>query len=886
MYKKILFFCFFFCFGAALFAQEADTTAIKNLAAPENITPAELPVISYSLRKKYEIADIKVTGAKNYEDFVLIGFSGLSVGDKIEIPGDAITDAIKRFWKHGLFSDVQIHALKTTENKIWLEIVLKQRPIVSDISITGVKKGERKDILERIGMVKGSQITPNMIDRAKKVIKRYFEDKGFSNAGVQIAQKDDLSNPGKVFLDIDVNKNEKTKIHRIDITGNEAVKDITLKRAMKKTNEGFDLKRRFKLSWLKMFSTKKFVNDEYQNDLNNIISKYNELGYRDARIVSDTVTKHNEKKVDIHINIEEGQKYYLKSINWVGNTQYASDYLEYVLNMKPGDVYNQKKLNERLSSDEDAVANVYYNKGYIFFNLDPVETNVENDSIDLEIRMTEGPQATINRIMINGNDRLYEDVIRRELRTKPGQLFSKDALVRSLRELAQMGHFDPESMNPDVKPDAESGTVDIAYNLTSKGNDQVEFSAGWGQTGVIGRLSLKFTNFSLKNLFSPGGAHKGIIPQGEGQTLTLSAQTNARYYQSYSVSFMEPWLGGKRPNSLSVSAYYMRQTDMSSRYYSGYDPYGYSSYGYGYGYGSGYNDPYNSYYTTFDENKYFQVLGISTGYGKRLAWPDDYFSALAELSFQRYMMKDWNYFIVQNGDCNNLNLGLTLQRNSTDNPLYTRSGSQFTASVNFTPPYSLLDNKDYSSLPYNSAEKNKWIEYHKWKFRGKIFMPLASPESVKRTPVLMSRIEYGFLGYYNKNKISPFETYYMGGDGMTGYSSMYAQETVGLRGYSNGSLGTNNYAYSRLAFEFRYPFLLEPTTTIYGLAFAEAGNAWNTLKAFNPFELKRSAGAGIRIFLPMIGMLGIDWGYGFDKPMLNSPKISGSQFHFVLGQEF
>ncbi len=883
MYKKILFFCFFFCLGTISFAQgEADTTAIKQAVTPEDTIHTELPVISYSLNhKKYEIADIKVTGAKNYEDFVLIGFSGLSVGDKIDIPGDAITDAVKKFWKHGLFSDVKILATKMTDDKVWLEIALKQRPVVSDIAITGVKKGEKKDIEERIGMAKGSQITPNLIDRAKKIIKKYFEEKGFSNVDVQILQKDDLSNPGKVFLDVDINKHEKTKIHEIFIAGNEAISNNTLKKAMKKTNEGFDLKKRFKLSWLEMFSTKKFVNEEYQKDLDNIISKYNELGYRDAKIVSDTVENYSEKKVDIHINIEEGKKYYIKSINWVGNTQYPSGQLEYVLNMKPGDIYNQKKLNERLSSDEDAVSNVYYNKGYIFFGLDPVETNIENDSIDLEIRISEGPQATINRIIINGNDRLYEDIVRRELRTKPGQLFSKDALMRSLRELAQMGHFDPENLTPDVKPDAETGTVDIAYNLVSKGNDQVEFSAGWGQTGVIGRLSLKFTNFSLRNLFNPS-TYKGIIPQGEGQTLTLSGQTNARYYQSYSISFMDPWFGGKRPNTFSLSAYYMKQTDMSSRYYSGYNSY--SSYGYGYGY-----DPYSSYYTTYDEDKYFQVIGASVGYGKRLSWPDDYFSIMAELSYQRYMMKDWNYFIVQNGDCNNLNLGLTLQRNSTDNPLYTRSGSQFVASVTFTPPYSLWDNKDYSSMPDNSAEKNKWIEYHKWKFKGKLFMPLANPETVKRTPVLMSRIEYGFLGHYNKNKISPFETFYMGGDGMTGYSSTYATETIGLRGYENGSLtpstATQGYAYSRLALEFRYPFLLEPTSTIYGLAFVEAGNAWHTAKEFNPFELKRSAGFGVRIFLPMIGLLGLDWAYGFDSPVAGR-AISGSQFHFILGQEF
>ncbi|MCL2651129.1 MAG: outer membrane protein assembly factor BamA [Candidatus Azobacteroides sp.] len=866
MSKKIILFCISICYGVSLFAQEATDTIVA-------------PAISYSLNhKKFEIADIKVTGAPNYEDFVLIGFSGLSVGDKIEIPGDEITAAVKRFWKHGLFSDVKILATKMTDDKVWIEIALKQRPTISEITISGVKKGEKKDIEERIGIAKGSQVTPNLIDRAKKIVKKYFEEKGFSNIDVQILQRDDLSNPGKIFLDVDINRNEKTKIQAINITGNEVVSDLTLKKAMKKTNEGFNLKREFRLSWLKLFSTKKFVNEEFRNDLNHIIDKYNELGFRDAKIVSDSVERVGERKVNIFINIEEGQKYFIRNIDWVGNTQYSSSQLDYILNMKSGDVYNQRKLNERLSTDDDAVSNIYYNKGFIFFNLDPVETNVVKDSVDLEVRVSEGPQATINKVTIIGNDRLYEDVIRRELRTKPGQLFSRDALMRSLRELAQMGHFDPENMKPDVTPDAETGTVDIAYNLVPKGNDQVEFSAGWGQTGVIGRLSFKFSNFSARNLFNPS-SYKGIIPQGDGQTLTVSAQTNARYYQSYSISFLDPWFGGKRPNSFSVSAYFMRQTDMSSRYYGGYDPYSY--------YGGDYSD-YSDYYI-YDNSKYFQVLGASVGYGKRLTWPDDYFSIMAELSYQRYMMKDWNYFIVQNGDCNNLSLGLTLQRNSVDNPLYTRSGSMFVASVNFTPPYSLFDNKDYASMPDNSAAKNRWVEYHKWKFSGRMFMPLANPETVKHTPVLMSRIEYGFLGHYNSNKISPFETFYMGGDGMTGYSSMYATETIGLRGYENGSLtptaDTQGYVYSRMALEFRYPFLLEPSSTIYGLAFVEAGNAWHTPSSFNPFELKRSAGVGVRIFLPMIGLLGLDWAYGFDSPAIGAPK-SGSQIHFILGQEF
>ncbi|MEZ7947845.1 MAG: POTRA domain-containing protein, partial [Macellibacteroides fermentans] len=574
MYKRIVLFFIFLGYAFGAFAQESDTTKVENESG-------EVPVISYSLSpKQYKIEDIKVTGVKNYDDFVLIGFSGLSVGDMITVPGEEITAAVNRFWKHGLFSDVKILASKIQDDKVWLEIKLKQRPRISEVNYNGIKKGEREDLEAKLNLKKGFQITPNLIDRAKNVIQKFFDGKGFKNVDVQIVQKDDVSKEGEVIVDINIDKNEKTKINQIIFTGNSMLRDADLKKAMKKTNEKFAWKR-WKTSIKEMFSTKKFVTEEYEKDKKNIIDKYNELGYRDAVLLADSVINHDEKTVDVYLSISEGQKYYLKDINFVGNTQYPTDQLMAILGMKPGEVYNQKKLNERLTTDDDAVSNIYYNNGYLFFGADPVEVEVENDSIALEIRIQEGPQATINRIIINGNDRLYEDIVRRELRTKPGMLFSREDLIRSVRELAQMGHFDPENMNPNPVPDAENGTVDIQYNLVSKANDQVEFSAGWGQTGVIGKLSLKFTNFSMKNFLNPS-TYKGIIPQGEGQTLTLSGQTNGRYYQAYSVSFMDPWFGGKRPNTLSVSAYFSMQTDVSSNFLSrssyGMNPY-YSMYG-------------------------------------------------------------------------------------------------------------------------------------------------------------------------------------------------------------------------------------------------------------------------------------------------------------------
>lgn len=866
-------------FGCAL------TTAAQDV---NNTDETEKPVILYSgTPKKYEIADIKVEGAQNYEDYVIVGLSGLSKGQTITVPGDEITQACKRYWRHGLFSDVEITADKIEGDQIWLTIHLTMRPRVSDIRYNGVKKSEREDLESRIGMIKGGQITPNLVDRAKTLIKRYFDDKGFKNADVIITQRDDPEKKNEVIVNIDIDKKEKVKVHQITIVGNEALTTKKLKRVMKKTNEKGKL--------LNLFRTKKFIEDNYEADKQLIIDKYNELGYRDAIIVTDSIKPYDDRTVDIFMQIEEGQKYYLRNVTWVGNTLYPSEQLNFLLQMKKGDVYNQKLLEERTMTDDDAIGNLYYNNGYLFYSLEPVEVNIVGDSIDLEMRIYEGRQATINKVSINGNDRLYENVVRRELRTKPGDLFSKEALERSYREIAQMGHFNPENIQPDVQPDPTNGTVDINWNLESKANDQVEFSAGWGQTGVIGKLSLKFTNFSMANLFHKSDNYRGFLPQGDGQTLTISGQTNGSYYQSYSVSFFDPWFGGKRPNSFSVSAFYSIQTDISSNYYNSAYMNNYYNYYSGYGnYYGGYNNNYESFY---DPDKSIQMYGASIGWGKRLRWPDDYFTLSAELSYQRFILKDWSYLYIKlnngeymsTGNCNNLSLNLTLARNSTDNPIFPRRGSEFSASVQLTPPYSLFSNKDYSVYGKDdydeAASMFNWIEYHKWKFKSKTYTALTGGQ---KCPVIMTRAEFGLLGHYNKYKKSPFETFYMGGDGMTGYSTSYASETIALRGYENGSLtpyGSEGYAYVRLGAELRYPLMLENSTSIYALGFIEGGNAWTDVSKFNPFQLKRSAGVGVRIFLPMIGMMGIDWAYGFDK-INGSSQYSGSQFHFILGQEF
>lgn len=830
------------------------------------------------------VGGIAVSGVQGYEDYMLSGISGLSVGQTITVPGTDITDAVKRYWKHGLFSDVSISADSIVGNKIYLNIYLQTLPRVSEINYIGLKKSERDDMEAKLGLLKGGQVTPNTISRAKFLAKKYFDDKGFNNADIDIMQRDDVSNKNSVILDVIVDKKAKMRVRHIEIVGNKALSDKKIKGtlfskgAFKKIHESgkFD----------NIFKSKKYTPERWKEDKRNLIKKYNEYGYRDAVILKDSVWTVDDKHVDILVKVDEGVKYYLRNITWVGNTVYSTDYLNALLGMKKGDVYNQTLLNKRLTEDEDAVGNKYWNNGYLFYNLQPTEVNIVGDSIDLEMRITENQQARLNHVRINGNDRLYENVIRRELKTKPGDLFSKEALMRSARELASMGHFDPEKVNPDVKPDPEDGTVDINWNLVPKNNDQIEFSLGWSQSGLIGRVGLKLNNFSIRNLFSRNSEHRGILPIGDGEVLSLGVQTNGRFYQSYNMNYSTNWFGGKRPTQFSVGAYYSKATDVSSNFYNSSWRSNYMNYMYGYG-----NYAYNNYENYLDPDTYIKMFGANLGWGKRLRWPDDYFMLSVQLAYTRYMLKNWKYFLMTTGNANNLNLNLSISRTSTDNPLYPRRGSEFTASLSLTPPWSKWDKKDYEHLALDrqsstflaeQQEKYKWVEYHKWKFKAKTYTALSGGQ---KCFVLMTRVELGLLGSYNRFKKSPFETYYVGGDGMSGYSTGYAEETVGLRGYDNGSLtpyGYEGYAYDRMSLELRYPFLLG-NTTIYGLGFLEAGNAWDDTRKFNPFDMKRSAGLGVRIFLPMVGMMGIDWAYGFDNVF---GKRGGSQFHFILGQEF
>lgn len=844
------------------------------------------PEVIYSpLPKTYEIAGISVEGIPASDAYLIINHAGLSIGEKIEIPGDAITLATKRLWRQGLYSKVEINVDKIAGDKAWLQIVLRQQPRLSEIRFEGVSGGDKKSLNERLAMAPGQQITPNIIARAKQIIEKFYAAKGFKNAKVNIIQQPDLTKENQVILTAYIDRHNKVKVHKIYVDGNEVLSDGRVKRAMKKTAEYGNL--------LNLFKQKKFVDTDYADDKVRIIDKYNELGYRDAKIVKDSVVPYDDKSVDVYLTLDEGPKYYISDITWVGNTVYPTETLQQLLGIYPGAVYNQKLLEKRTREDDDAVSNLYLDNGYLFFNLVPIEENVRGDSIALQMRVIEGPQARINRVVINGNDQLYEKVIRRELRVRPGELFSKSDLMRSAREIAASGHFNPETMGINPEPNENDGTVDIVFDLESKANDKVQLSFGWGQTGITGQVALSFNNFSMKNLFNPS-SYKGIIPRGDGQTFSIGVQTNAKYYQSYNISFYDPWLGGKRPNSLSVSADYSRYTGINSAFYNNTwsNSYLYSLYSQG-SYATNYST--YAYQNAYDPNKVLQMAGVSVGFGTRLTWPDDYFTFQASLAYRWYYLKNWDYlYYMNNGTSNSVMLGLNLSRNSVDNPIYPRRGSSFSLDLTLTPPVSLMQkNKNWEKLSYeantlNSAaaksELYKWIEYWKLKFKARTYTPLTDPDG-QWTLVLMARADFALLGSYNKYVRTPFETFYFGGDGMSG-STTYATETVAMRGYDNGQFtpwGYEGYAYSRFTLELHFPFLMQPSTTIYALAFAEAGNCWSHVGEFSPFNLKRSAGVGARIYLSMLGFLGIDWGYGFDKVW---GRRGGSQIHFVLGQEF
>ena len=831
--------------------------------------------VDYNNPKKYIVGGVGVEGNHYFSESQILQVTGLQKGMEVEVPGEALSSIVDRMWLQRYFEDVAIvvDSLAPSRDTAFFKIRIIERPRVSRWTFSGVKSGEQKELQDRLNLRRGGEFSEYVAKTSSDIIKRYYKEKGFQNVEVNVNTKRDTMVRSAIRVQFAVNRGNKVKIKKITFNGADHVKESKLVRAMKKTRDN-----RFQ----NLFSSKKFQESEYENDKRAMLSVFNEAGYRDARIVKDTMYYIEPDRLQIDFTIDEGKQYYFRDITWTGNSVYTAETLNEILNIKKGDIYDVVTMEKRLfgggKQNEYDVSKLYRDNGYLFFNLQPVELNIEGDSVDVEMRIVEGKPATLNNIVINGNDLTNERVVRRQVFTRPGYLFSQSDFERSIREIASMGQFDPEAIMDPAKgysiiPNQMNNTVDIVYNVTEKPSSQLELSGGWGGNTFVATVGVSFNNFSTRRFFDKTAWRP--VPLGDAQNLAIRFQTNGTYYTSLSASFSEPWLFGKKPTSLNMSLYYTRQT--------------------------------NSYlaFNILNNDEYMEVYGFAAGIGKRLKWPDNYFVLYNQLSWQTYKLQDWSYqFMFDTGISHNLSYTLSLSRNSTDQQIYPRQGSDFSFSLQLTPPYSLLRKKgvsgydkegkevyttDWRKIDYNlqtPEQRYRWIEYHKWSFKGAIYAKLVGDL------VLMARAQFGYLGYYNRNwGYSPFEGFRVGGDGMSGYDT-YGSEIISLRGYENYSLTptatsstTGNYyagnVYDKFTVELRYPVILQPQSTIYALLFLEGGNCWSDIRDFNPFQIKRSAGVGVRVFLPMIGLLGVDWGWGFDDPVNGK-----SQFHFVIGQQF
>ena len=856
----------------------AQTLAVLALAlAPSALMAQQQGVeVDYNNPRQVIVGGVKVEGNTYFKSQQILSYSGLREGQEITIPGEEISSIVERLWLQRYFEDVAVvvDSLDATRDTAYFTIKIQERPRVSRWTFSGVKSGERKDIEERVNLRPGREFSDYVEKTTADIVKRYYAGKGFLQCEVTAEVVRDTIISNAIQVNFAVDRGPKIKVKDINFIGNDHVKEFKLARSMKKTKSN---------KIYNFFHSKKFDEKEYLNDKRSVLSAFNEEGYRDARIVRDSVYYIEPDRLAIDIVFDEGDKYYFRDITWTGNSIYTTDALNSILGIKKGDVYDRVTMDQRLfgggkQTDYD-VSKLYKDNGYLFMTLTPVETNIQNDSVDVELRISEGKQAILDDVIINGNDITNERVIRRQIFTRPGYLFTQSDFERSIREIASLGQFDAEAiMDPNtgwsVIPNQGDNTVDVVYNVTENPSSQLELSGGWGGNTFVATVGVSFNNFSTRRMFEKGAWKP--VPLGDAQNLAVRFQTNGTYYTAFSASFTEPWLFGKKPTSLNIGAYYTRQTDsyLALNFYS--------------------------------NNREMDVYGISASLGTRLKWPDNYFVLYHGLNWQTYKLRNWysGYFIFDDGISNNINYSLTLARNSTDQIIYPRQGSDFQFSVQLTPPFSLLRRHDFDSdgnkvqvasykdINYDnwsSRERFRWIEYHKWKFSGAVYTRLVGDL------VLMTRAQFGYLGYYNRNwGYSPFEGFLLGGDGMSGYNT-YGSEIIAMRGYENYSLtpyepskyNSSGYAYAgnvydKFTVELRYPVILQPSSTIFVLAFLEGGNCWSDIRDFNPFQIKRSAGVGVRIYLPMIGLLGVDWGYGFDNPV----QSNRSQFHFMIGQQF
>ena len=833
-------------------AAEQPLTAPAAEAAPD--FPEDAPMMQGSSEPRlYYIRKINIHGVQYLNADMLKSSAGLIEGDSIYLPSSFISNAISRLWSQRFFSDVKIGA-DIEGDSLDLEVFLKERPRVNNWAFEGIPRGKKTDLLEKLKLRRGGELSDYVIDKNRKLIKEYWSEKGFRNAEVDVRIENDTVRPQMVNVTFLIDRKNKVKIGKINFTGNEQFKDKRLRRTFKKTHQ----------KSINIFRGAKLNENDYEEDKDLLIDFYNSRGYRNATIVRDSIYPINDKRLGIDLEVSEGNKYYIRNVSWVGNSVYTTEDLQQMFGVESGDTYDKKTIQKRLgigkeaNPEEMSVSSLYQNQGYLTSQIDPAETIIGTDSIDIEVKIFEGKQFTINEVGITGNQRVDDEVIRRELYTRPGELYDRSMLMQTIRMLGSMGHFNPEAIAPDIKP-VSSELVNVNWALEEQASDQFNIAGGWGSGTFVGSVGITLNNLSVKNFFKKGAWRP--YPMGQNQRLSLSAQTNGTYYKAFAFSFTDPWLGGKKPNSFTLSAHISEQN--------------------------------NAYYVWQSATQYFRTYGVAAGLGKRLNWPDPYFTFYAEASYERFKLKNWNTFGMTNGAANLLSLKLVFARSSVDQPLYPRRGSEFSASVQATPPYSLWDGKDYrmlEQLASNSStsdaanqERYRWVEFHKWQFKAQWYQTLSKNSNL----VLMLKAEMGYLGAYNKYKVSPFERFEVGGDGMSGYN-IYGIDIISMRGYEDGALDpTSDYSrgYNKYTAELRYPVILKPSSTIYVLGFLEGGNAFESWKKFSPFKIKRSAGFGVRLYLPVVGMLGIDWGYGFDAPA-NSTSKSGSQFHFVLGQQF